>query len=50
MSSATLTNPRGIIPPAVNKNRWERAVPVYGVSVFNKFFFFWSAWPYCRVS
>ncbi len=40
MSSATLTNPRGIIPPAVNKNRWERAVPVYGVSVFNKFFFF----------
>src|SRR5271166_2927354 len=33
MSSATLTN-----APGTNKNRWERAVPVYGVSVVNKFF------------
>ncbi|MGD0824265.1 MAG: NrfD/PsrC family molybdoenzyme membrane anchor subunit [Terriglobales bacterium] len=39
MSTATLTNPPGIFPPAPNQNRWERAVPVYGVSVFNKFFF-----------
>jgi Ni/Fe-hydrogenase subunit HybB-like protein len=43
MSSITFNNAR-IVPPTVgknvNKNRWERAVPVYGVSVVNKFFLF----------
>jgi Ni/Fe-hydrogenase subunit HybB-like protein len=42
MSTATLTNASvaGTKPPATfNPNRWERAVPVYGVSVINPFFF-----------
>jgi Ni/Fe-hydrogenase subunit HybB-like protein len=42
MSTTTLTNapvPRSKAPVNGNRNRWERAVPVYGVSVFNKFFF-----------
>ncbi len=39
MSTATL-NSAPPVRPSVNKNRWERSVPVYGVSVFNKFFFF----------
>jgi Ni/Fe-hydrogenase subunit HybB-like protein len=43
MSSITFNN-APIVPPTVgknvNKNRWERAVPVYGVSVVNKFFLF----------
>src|SRR5450755_2635441 len=43
MSSTTVNNAPRFIPAAANKNdgpnRWDRFVPVYGVSVVNKFFY-----------
>ncbi len=38
MSSITVNNAPRAIPANANKNRWERAVPVYGVTLINKFF------------
>jgi Ni/Fe-hydrogenase subunit HybB-like protein len=38
MSSITFNNAPRTVPAPVNRNRWERSVPVYGVSVINPFF------------
>src|SRR6202142_753630 len=40
MSSTTFNNAPRTVPATSNTNRWERSVPVYGVSVINPFFLF----------